>query len=577
MTTKLELRNTEPFLTGKRHSLGVEVVDTKGVSPLFLVVPLGDGAGALMTESEFKNVTLKVAKAAGAKKSPDVELSSDYRGIDSANRNRGTIEFVRRFSSRQESFCILLENFTTNAAAGSATLSLQDKNGTSLADDKDVVIAGAKPQIKSFVSTKYNALSGTEVILSWEISPPGGHRLRQLPDMTVIPDSGPQQAKVMAGGAKKAGRSDDFTCYQLEAMLGEVVTDSRLLTLYHYKRTQVDTDRGPGDHKDLGLSCGEILGIYKRLGRLYAVVRDADSVKGASIWWSVNGFDPASWQPLTVERNKKPVPIMIPADAAARPGVVFDDKLYFMGGSSYDANCPGADVGYFSFEANTWVDGEAVREETWPRDMPARMGHGLLASPDGRQLWVIGGYNGDGGALNDIWVYAGSGWTQKQCQGTWWQPRCLFGATFAGPGRRELWIAGGFDSPGGYPTYDDLWRCDATETNLTWRKLDYPLRRDADNKTRQYCGCALATLGDQICALAAYHDVEGGGSLNYMTRISFANNQWRKGDEDRIGSDWVGGELDCYRFDATEWGGCIFVRRLARAQKDKNIHYVVCV
>lgn len=569
MTATLEIRNPEPLKTGSKAALSVEL-DTQGDSQLFMIVPLGDGGGALMTPGEFTGkLQLSIAKADGAQPTPDARFGSPERRVDSANKSRGIIQLARRKPSLRERFCVLFEDFTTNAAAGSAELRLEDKDQKSLAA-RSVTIAGAQPRIIRFVSTAYNLLSGEEATLSWEISPPGGIRLRRLSDDADIkPEAGGQTAKVEAG-------TGDFTRYRLDAMAGEKVTDSRVLTLFSYDYTRVRSYAGPGNQPDLGLSCAEILGVYNRRNRLYAVVRDADPQKGASIWSSDIGFDPSSWRPLTVERNGKPTPVMIPAEAATRPGVVFDDKLYFMGGSSYDANLPGTDVGYYHFEASTWVDGEAVRKEAWPEDLTARMGHGLLASPDGSRLWVLGGYNGDGGALNDVWAYdkATAKWQRHPAL---WEPRCLFGATFAGPGRRELWIAGGFDSPGGYPTYDDIWHCDTTATNLAWSKLDYPLSRDPGNRIKQYRGCALAALGDGIYALAAYHDVDQ-GLRNFGLPIGFSNNRWIAGQPDEVGSDWVTGALDCYRFDATVLGGGIFVRQLYRAEgKDKQIHYLVRV
>jgi hypothetical protein len=329
------------------------------------------------------------------------------------------------------------------------------------------------------------------------------------------------------------------------------------------------------------LSSAEILGVYNRgNGRLYAVVRDGDPEKGASIWRTTIGFDRGSWEPLTkttkepLTNTDKKTPILIPANAAARPGVVFDDKLYFIGGSSYDADSPGSDVGYFHFEANTWVDNDD--EKAWPPAMPARMGHGLVASPDGRRLWVIGGYNGDGGALKDVWVYdQATKWTRHPANVPW-EPRCLFGATLHDG---KLWIAGGFDSPGGYPTYDDISYLD-TQTN-NWQKIASPLVKAPDNRVKQYCGCALAALGNQIYAFAAYRVV--GSQPEYdVIRIGFSNNQWQPNPVSGVSSDWVISQelslVDCYRFDATVFGGCIFIRRLARARaKDKNIHYLVAV
>jgi hypothetical protein len=554
MTTSLSVRNPDPLKTGNKQSLSVEV-QTDQVSSLFLNLPLGDGKGALMTQAEFNKANIKVQKA--DPKRGTLDATPGAKRI--ASGNVGEFNVTRRRPANQEDFCILIEGFATNTnnAAGPVKLGLKDRDQNELASTT-VGVIDAKPQIVSFVSDKYNALSGNKATLSWEIKPPGALRLRRLPD-TEIAREPSTRIEVMAG-------TGDFARYQLDAMVGEAVTDSRVITLHSFGQTQVKSYVGPGDG-------AEILGVYNRGNRLYAVVRDGDPEKGASIWRAAIGFDRESWEPLT--KTDKKTPIRIPVDAASRPGAVFDDKLYFMGGSSYDANYPGSDVGYFHFEANTWV-GEDIRDEAWPPAMPARMGHGLLASPDGRRLWVLGGYNGDGGALKDVWVYDQATKWAPHPANVVWEPRCLFGATFHGA---ELWIAGGFDSPGGYPTYDDIWRLD-TQTN-NWQKIATPLIKDPDNRVKQYCGCALAALDNQIYAFAAYRHV-GQPSENNVIRIGFSNNQWQPNPVPGVSSDWVTSRelslVDCYRFDATVFGGCIFIRRLARARaKDKNIHYLVAV
>ena len=577
MNDTLSICNPEPLRTATKTSLSIQV-ETQEVSPLYLVVPLGDQAAALMTRSQFESkLQVSVLPAQGSADKPDAILSSGYRTVDPKKPDRGRIALTRRNSGNRTRFCLYLKDFMTCAAAGSVDLLLEDKDQQRLAQ-VPVTIAGAEPRITKFVSTAYSVLSGNPVTFSWEISLSGNARLRRLPDEKDIPlRPGEKTAAVVA-------ENSEHTSYRLDAMLGDRVTDSRVLTLFVYNQTQVKTYGGPGTDRDLGLSGVEILGIYNRRDRLYTVVRDSDARRGASIWWSDICFDPTSWKPLILLKNGQPVlqdgkstPIMIPADAAARPAAVLGKRIYFMGGSSYDANCPGKEVGYFDIEANTWVDDQAHGVEAWPKDMPARMGHAVLASPDGNRLWVVGGYNGDGGALNDIWVYDkdAAKWTRQPAPG--WEPRCLFGATFAGPERRELWVAGGFDNPGGYPTYDDIWHCDTSKPTLAWQKINYSLTEIPDNKRKQYCGCTLSALGDQVYAFTAYRDIDKGVTNNVIS-ISFANTKWTPNRSLSVGNDWVYGTLDCYRFDATVLGGAIFVRQLARARKkDKNIHYLVCI
>ncbi|MGH7121739.1 MAG: hypothetical protein ACREFP_22570, partial [Acetobacteraceae bacterium] len=151
MTNSLSIRNPEPLKTSNKATLSVEV-DSQGVSPLVLVVPLGEGSDALMKPSEFRDkLKISVAKAEGAKAALDAKLSSPDRRVDATKPNRGLITLTRMNPSEQARFCVLLSNFTTNAAAGSAKLQLEDKDQKALAD-KTVTISDAKPRITKFVS-----------------------------------------------------------------------------------------------------------------------------------------------------------------------------------------------------------------------------------------------------------------------------------------------------------------------------------------------------------------------------------------------------------------------------------------
>ncbi len=563
MTTSLSIRNPDPLKTGREQTLSIEF-ETQDDSPLFLIVPLGEGAGALMTREEFDKARVTVVPADPKRGKADARKT----GQDVGPGDVGTITITRRKPSQPETFCVLVESFNTGDRAGSVDLRVTDVDDKELAKTT-VEVIDAKPQIVSFTSSRYTGLKGTSVTLSWEIEPSGDVRLR-MADEVIDVKPGSRQARV------EIDRND--VRFRLDAMSGGTVTDTSYVTIHPYNKTELRTYAGPGE--DLGvddLGCGEILGLYAHGNRLHAVVRDRKEDKTASLWVTRQGFDRAHWEPRTSDRDGRKQ-IRIPVGAASRPGAVFDGKLYFMGGSSYDANRPGNDVGYFHFEANTWVDGEADGDEAWPREMRPRMGHGLVASPDGQSLWVLGGYNGDGGAMNDIWVYDKDArkWTPQAAPP--WEPRCLFGVAFQGP---RLWISGGFDSPGGYPTYDDIRYLDTRSKTNTWQKIDSPLVQAPDNRKKQYCGSALAGLDTEVYAFAAYRRVEGRDD-NSVIKIAYSNREWGTTPLTGISSDWVTSRglpsLDCYRLDATVFGGCLFVRRLARSRKkDKTIHYLVLV
>ena len=96
----------------------------------------------------------------------------------------------------------------------------------------------------------------------------------------------------------------------------------------------------------------------------------------------------------------------------------------------------------------------------------ARWDHALLPDADGARLFLFGGRDGAGAALDDLWVYdlAGSGWHLVERAG----PAPRFGVVAA-----QMPGGGGFLLFGGQSAdifYNDLWHFDV-ET-LTWTMLD---------------------------------------------------------------------------------------------------------
>jgi hypothetical protein len=309
------------------------------------------------------------------------------------------------------------------------------------------------------------------------------------------------------------------------------------------------------------------MGFYIYAGRLYALARSVTDDRSAGIWFTENGFD--EWQPVT-DGNK--TPITIPLAVAESPGVVFQDKLWLMGGSSCDPNSSTNAISYYDFHCNTFIDDvEAKHGDStlWPKDMGARMGHALVVSPDGKQLWVMGGYDQSGGTKNDIWVFDGTKW--QSLDQPPWEPRCMFGATTTADG---IWVGGGFQSTPGGKTYDDLWKWDAQRG---WTEINLSLNRGTPAQifAQQYCACALQFLGD-VYAFTTYFDSDQKEFKNKISCLKFGNNDWSIEPIPKVGTDWAMGR-DYYSLQAVAYNGCTFIRNLARHTVDNNVHYFVRV
>jgi hypothetical protein len=197
------------------------------------------------------------------------------------------------------------------------------------------------------------------------------------------------------------------------------------------------------------------------------------------------------------------------------------------------------------------------------------MGHALVISPDGKQLWVMGGYDQSGGTKNDIWVFDGTEW--KSLGQAPWARRCMFGATTTADG---IWVGGGFQTTPGGKTHDDLWQWDAQRG---WGKINLSLNRGAAQGLfpPQYCACTLQYLGD-VYAFTTYFDPVQSEFINKISCLQFRNNAWSIEPIQGVVPDWALNR-DYYSLQTVAYNGCIFIRNLARNTTDNNVHYFVRV
>ena len=162
---------------------------------------------------------------------------------------------------------------------------------------------------------------------------------------------------------------------------------------------------------------------------LYAIVR---SNQKGSIWKSADGF--SHWTFLTA----------MDPEIASKPVVAFGSELVFAGGSKIDSEQVSRKVYAYDVENNKW---NPRADANWPE----RWGHVCLVAPDwdtAHKVWVIGGENEEGNALNDAWVSTKlNEWEKRpmppespEASTPVWQARYLFGAAVV---NSEVWIGGG--------------------------------------------------------------------------------------------------------------------------------------
>jgi hypothetical protein len=167
----------------------------------------------------------------------------------------------------------------------------------------------------------------------------------------------------------------------------------------------------------------------------------------------------------------------IPPQMATSPGVVYNNKLWLIGGSSVDYdNCSNES---WSFGMDGWKQSEG--EPLWPE----RMGHScivfsrMVGEEDKKEIWLFGGYNNKTSeALNDLWigneVDGNMEWIQceNNSKGNKWPPSRLNHAAVTvrdWKGNAQAWVYGGAPEPQTTKNFDDLW---TTKNGKDWEQIN---------------------------------------------------------------------------------------------------------
>jgi hypothetical protein len=461
-----------PLYAGNKQNLQLQIATNCTVR---IVMPLGNAANALMTVDEFNNAEVSLRPLSkpegkgdwieGGDLPQELEGAPEQRGVG-RNNDVGYIPIpVTLIDEEPKSvfvFNIWLRNFLVQKDEGSVTIELQTETAPRNWTRSDTKTAGKmvlEPRITSFTANRYNVKSGGGVELKWTIEPAGNFEMKVPGARPLV--TGEQKGDGKWPGNVRTGRQD----FILEAWAGKerpAYPESRRLRIDINSQTKFDgyelaSPDWDGDPRVLGLYA------HRRRGRLYALLRFPDSPY-ASLWYTEHGFTPApdEWREATRKTDGKKA--LIPVAAARRPGAIFNDKLFLIGGDCCNPNSPGSGLGYCDLNEDTGLDWQEVGKKeawSWPEGMAERMGHAVVVVPDenGKEigLWVMGGWRQDGGVCDDIWEFDGtthSPW--KKVEGLP-LPRCLFGATAT---REAVWTVGGFGSPGGAPNDAVVRRCE---------------------------------------------------------------------------------------------------------------------
>jgi hypothetical protein len=127
------------------------------------------------------------------------------------------------------------------------------------------------------------------------------------------------------------------------------------------------------------------------------------------------------------------MPGKVPAGFATSPGVYHQNQLWLIGGSQ--------------------IDPEITSNEIWVTEIPPatpwspRMGHAVLVYRN--EIWVLGGCDENGNALNDYWRFdvLTQKWSKPAPEPPW-SKRCMLSAVpFKNNNTWEIWLCGGVTEP----------------------------------------------------------------------------------------------------------------------------------
>jgi Galactose oxidase, central domain len=582
VTLKVANKPPELFVTDQKQRLYLNVTSANYKDWIRISGKLGDTAEDLMTANEFTRIKrgLKLSPPGNiSQKEPALIKSNTIWCIDiKFNKfdDKGLSEITLEFPEFKVSpIGETKEARTKIDATGPNNASLHSV---------DVKKQKAQPRIKSFESDKCLKKAGP-FTMSWAIESETSDFGFKLLEKKI---DGPETLVAEDKSGKKVGSVERSVAAQTDFSLklttgaGEALTTGAGEVLERSLRVYAFTKNEFGSYSPLLKDVeGGIFGLYAHEGSdnlpkplLLALLQDGPNKASASLWKTSQGFLDNKW-----EREGS-----IPLESARRPGIIFKDTLWLIGG-----DCANPDPGREAFNVGSYIlnrentkfedlrrprldelEENMAEQKIWP---PDRMGHALVKL-DKDRLWVMGGFAQDGGARNDIWEFDGEEWTElkKPSGEPRWEPRCLFGATVTS---KAVWIAGGFDSPGSAMSYDDIWRYD--KTGKKWEKLRITIKPDED-ESAQYCACMLFTVCDNPCAITTYYRPSNNRYLHHVHHLARGG---EASDSYPVTSE-AGGIFqrhEYYRMDSVVLDGIVFFRYLAGNDRimRKDITYLVPV
>jgi|SRR5579859_886464 len=276
---------------------------------------------------------------------------------------------------------------------------------------------------------------------------------------------------------------------------------------------------------------------------LYAIFQhDFDGGKRALLFQTENPF--AGWN--FVKSSVSGQEGSIPEGFATSPGLCFDNRLWLIGGSQIDADITSNEVWRLNLEG----PGKGVWEnlsEKWQAPVwSQRMGHAVVEF--GGHIWVMGGLDEYGKALNDVWALdaakEGSEW--RNLGNALWGPRCLISPTVY---EDQIWVYGGTTEPKTSNLYDDLYAYSKgrsfSEGRWEEKKITAVIR---GNESRKPVASCLQVFQEKFYLFGKFQTVAESDKSYLVESLAFSlssldSRTWSRFPSDRLQNWW--GDTTC--------------------------------
>lgn len=237
----------------------------------------------------------------------------------------------------------------------------------------------------------------------------------------------------------------NISSYSLEVIREGKMVAERELTIYVQDKTSIGS-------RTQVFEDSKLTNLFTYKDKMYALALN-DKTKVVQMWETFDGvnwqksFNESKFITFSLTQMNKPVPHHF----ASSPCVVYDNKLYLIGGSKFNPEMLSNEVYFYDFTDNDalgWQKleqkaGEKLEQKAGKEWFSPRMGHTCIVGTD-KQLWLLGGYN-ESGALKDIWKFDGQKWNNSP---NFYLPsvRCMASVIYH---NSQLQLFGGFkDAPG---------------------------------------------------------------------------------------------------------------------------------